>query len=49
LEGWLKQYKKIGQAEGYTPESIAEYGLYISVAVEWQKIHGNRIKENSEE
>ena len=31
IDWWLKNYKDIGQQEGYTSEETKEYGLYIQL------------------
>ena len=40
---WLKRYKAIGRANGYTPEEIAEYGLHIKYAAKWLEANRHRI------
>jgi hypothetical protein len=30
IPDWLKRYRAIGRAEGYTKEQIAEYGLHLA-------------------
>ena len=37
LDDWLKNYKKIGQTEGYTESEIEEYGLYLELAKKLMK------------
>jgi hypothetical protein len=32
IEIWLKNYSKIGEKHGYTPEEIEEYKAYIELA-----------------
>ena len=32
---WLKHYKAIGKANGYTADQIAEYGLILKMAESW--------------
>ena len=34
LEDWLKNYKDVGEKEGYTSEQIREYGLYLKAIAE---------------
>jgi hypothetical protein len=31
IDKWLKDYKKIGEAHGYTEEQIKEYYQYIKI------------------
>ena len=34
---WEDTFESVGKAEGYTPEEIAEYGLYIQLAIKLYK------------
>ena len=34
ISHWLTHYKSIGEANGYTPDEIEEYGRYIRLAAE---------------
>ena len=34
ISHWLTHYKSIGEANGYTPDQIEEYGRYIRLAAE---------------
>ena len=37
VQEWLANYEKIGSAEGYSPDEVAEYGLILTLAAGWLK------------
>ena len=38
FEQWKKDYKKIGKKNGYKPKQIKEYGLYIDLIININKL-----------